>query len=34
MSGEGFLKTFEQYESPYRSALEFRNRYLLEALKR
>jgi hypothetical protein len=34
ISGEGFVETFERYDAPYRSALEYRNRYLLEALKR
>ena len=30
---EGFAQTFERYESPFRSALEFRQRYLLDSLK-
>jgi hypothetical protein len=33
MTGEGFAETFEQYDSPYRSAQEYKNRYLIEALK-
>jgi hypothetical protein len=31
---EGFGEVFERYDSPYRTAQQFRHRYLIEALKR
>jgi hypothetical protein len=34
MAGEGFGDVFEKYDSPYRTAQQFRQRYLIEALKR
>lgn len=34
MTTEGFVETFERYDSPFRSVLEYRSRYLIEALKK